>query len=163
MRPTSSHSKLSHSYSPPALLSVDSSHKSSSLYSDDGGDVETKQEEEPGRDLLASSFCNRHKPPSQQLRKRPTTLGLDRNLSAELATTLSKTSSSLSAERFKYDDQLYSEFLQAPAECEAPKLSEHAGTGLNSPTRPVRTHNRATSHRCSHEADFYNPAAIQSS
>ncbi|KND91314.1 hypothetical protein TOPH_04077 [Tolypocladium ophioglossoides CBS 100239] len=101
-------------------------HLSSSIYSYVSNDEWISEE-------LADHFDCRGLERNQS-RKRPATLGLDRNMSGELVRSHSKTSSSLSVDRFKYDRGLYPIFLQPSAERQISKALHRAGMSADSGT-----------------------------
>ncbi|PNY28149.1 Uncharacterized protein TCAP_01927 [Tolypocladium capitatum] len=132
------------------------SHLSSSIYSYVGRDEQIDAE-------LADHFDCRGLERTQS-RKRPATFGLDRHMSGELVRSHSKASSSLSVDRFKYDRGLYPIFLQPSAERQISKALHRAGMSAYSGTTTAQSLKKVeldpNGVNAVHDADFYNPAAI---
>lgn len=135
----------------------DSLHNTSSVYSDGGKNEWVVQEslDHPGA----------HATEKNSTRQRPVTLELHRIASGELIRSCSKTSSSVSMERFKYDGGIYSVFLKSGE----PKVSRFLGrskTSTNSRAIIVQSTNTVElgpdGKGIIRDATFYNHAAIQS-
>ncbi|POR37692.1 Uncharacterized protein TPAR_02109 [Tolypocladium paradoxum] len=163
VRPTEPHDRLRcHTATKEQL------HLSSSIYSYVGKDEWIDGE-------LADHFDCRGLERTQS-RKRPATLGLDRNISGELVRSHSKTSSSLSVDRFKYDRGLYPIFLQPSAERQISKalhraeMSSDSGTTITQSLKRVKldpygvpvirdaTHASTSNEAASHDGDDHTLA-----
>lgn len=142
-----------------AMLAKDISfYSSSSIYSDLDRDECVDEDQ-----LLDFGSHGTWRRPSK---KRRVTLGLDRNPHGELMTACSKTSSSASVDRFKYDGDGYSVFLHSTAERDISQALQQAGLSDGSGT--TVTHSRmppgfdSTGNKLLRHPSFYNPAALQS-
>lgn len=133
-------------------------YSSSSVYSDVGRDEWIDEDQ-----LLDLSAHGPWRAPS---RKRRATLGMGRNTGGELVGVCSKTSSSASIDRFKFDGDGYSIFLHSSAERDISQALHQAGMSTDSGGTMTRSnltsaHNQTVGKPLRHPS-FYNHEALQS-
>lgn len=134
-------------------------YSSSSVYSNVDGDGWIDEEQ-----LLGLNWTDPWRTASGRRRVAP---GAGRNNTGELVTTCSKTSSSASVDRFRYDGDGYSIFLQSTAERDISQALHNAGVSMDSGATAAQPNGREfggnwMNNKLNLHHAFYNHAALQS-